>query len=73
MMLIPDEHMPHVYRTEIAPNLKKGAVLMFAHGFNIHYAQVVPRADLDVVMVAPKAPGHLVRHERGKGGGVPMP
>ncbi|HEV2008635.1 MAG TPA: ketol-acid reductoisomerase [Burkholderiales bacterium] len=72
MMLTPDEHIAKVYRDEVAPNIKKGATLAFAHGFNIHYGQVVPREDLDVVMVAPKAPGHTVRSTYAQGGGVPM-
>ena len=72
MMLLPDEHIADVYRKEIEPNIKEGATLAFAHGFNIHYGQVVPRADLDVVMVAPKAPGHTVRSTYAQGGGVPM-
>ncbi|MBP6562868.1 MAG: ketol-acid reductoisomerase [Neisseriaceae bacterium] len=71
MILLPDESQPDVYASEIEPNLKKGAVLAFAHGFNVHYNQIVPRADLDVVMVAPKGPGHTVRSEYVKGGGVP--
>ena len=72
MMLMPDEHIAATYKTEVEPNIKKGAVLAFAHGFNIHYGQVVPRADLDVVMIAPKAPGHTVRSTYVAGGGVPM-
>ena len=72
MMLMPDEHIAKVYRTEVEPNIKNGATLGFAHGFNIHYGQVVPRGDLDVVMVAPKAPGHTVRSTYAQGGGVPM-
>ncbi len=72
MMLMPDEHIAKVYREDVAPNVKKGATLAFAHGFNIHYGQVEPRADLDVVMVAPKAPGHTVRGTYAQGGGVPM-
>jgi ketol-acid reductoisomerase len=72
MVLLPDENIAGVYRDEIEPNIKEAAVLAFAHGFNIHYAQVVPRADLDVVMVAPKAPGHTVRSTYSQGGGVPM-
>ncbi len=72
MMLMPDEHIAQVYRDEVEPNIKKGATLAFAHGFNVHYAQVVPRDDLDVVMVAPKAPGHTVRATYTQGGGVPM-
>ncbi len=72
MMLLPDEHIAQVYREDIEPNIKQGATLAFAHGFNIHYGQVMPRADLDVVMVAPKAPGHTVRSTYTQGGGVPM-
>ena len=72
MLLMPDEHIGDVYRSEIAPNLKNGATLAFAHGFNIHYGQVSPREDIDVVMVAPKAPGHTVRSTYAQGGGVPM-
>ncbi len=71
MILLPDENIPEVYNGEIAPNMKAGAALAFAHGFNVHYNQVVPRADLDVIMVAPKGPGHTVRSEYLKGGGVP--
>lgn len=71
MILTPDEFQSKLYREEIEPNLKKGATLAFAHGFSIHYNQVVPRADLDVVMIAPKAPGHTVRSEFVKGGGIP--
>ncbi len=72
MMLMPDEHIAATYNAEIAPNLKKGATLAFAHGFNVHYGQVVPRDDIDVVMIAPKAPGHTVRGTYNQGGGVPM-
>ncbi len=72
MMLLPDEHIAAVYREDVEPHIKKGATLAFAHGFNIHYGQVMPRADLDVVMVAPKAPGHTVRSTYAQGGGVPM-
>src|SRR5438445_7550200 len=72
MMLMPDEHIAAVYKSEIEPNIKNGATLAFAHGFNIHYGQVMPRADLDVVMVAPKAPGHTVRSTYTQGGGTPM-
>lgn len=72
MMLLPDENIPGVYYNEVMPNIKKGATLAFAHGFNIHYNQVVPREDLDVIMVAPKGPGHTVRSEYLKGGGVPQ-
>ncbi|GAB2903838.1 ketol-acid reductoisomerase [Paraburkholderia jirisanensis] len=71
MMLLPDEHIAQVYREEVEPNARNGAVLGFAHGFNIHYGQVVPSADLDVMMVAPKAPGHTVRSTFVAGGGVP--
>src|SRR5499433_2840341 len=72
MMLMPDEHIAAVYKAEVEPNIRKGATLAFAHGFNIHYGQVVPRADLDVVMIAPKAPGHTVRSTYVAGGGTPM-
>jgi ketol-acid reductoisomerase len=71
MILLPDENIPQVYYADVAPNMKKGAALAFAHGFNVHYNQVVPRADLDVIMIAPKGPGHTVRSEYLKGGGVP--
>jgi ketol-acid reductoisomerase len=71
MMLLPDEQIAAVYSAEVAPNIKQGASLAFAHGFNVHYGQVVPRADLDVWMVAPKAPGHTVRSTYVQGGGVP--
>jgi len=71
MILLPDESQAKVYREQIAPNLKQNATLAFAHGFNIHYGQIVPREDLDVVMIAPKGPGHTVRSEYLKGGGVP--
>lgn len=71
MILTPDEFQSRLYRDEVEPNLKKGATLAFAHGFSIHYNQIVPRADLDVIMVAPKAPGHTVRSEFVKGGGIP--
>ena len=72
MILAPDEQQSELYQREIAPNLKQGAFLAFAHGFNIHFGQVVPREDLNVFMVAPKGPGHLVRSEFTKGSGVPM-
>ncbi len=72
MVLLPDEHHAQVYREFIEPNIKKGASLAFAHGFNIHYGLIQPRADLDVWMVAPKAPGHTVRSTFAAGGGVPM-
>src|SRR5512137_2999572 len=71
VILLPDELQGIIYKAEIAPNLKKGSYLMFAHGFNIHYGQIVPPADVNVFMTAPKGPGHLVRHEFVKGGGVP--
>jgi ketol-acid reductoisomerase len=71
MILVPDEQQPDVYHNEIAPNIKQGAALAFAHGFNIHYNQIVPRADLDVIMIAPKGPGHTVRSTYMQGGGVP--
>lgn len=71
MILIPDERQAKVYRDEIAPNLKEGSALAFAHGFNIHFNQVVPPANVDVFMVAPKGPGHLVRRVFTEGGGVP--
>jgi ketol-acid reductoisomerase len=71
MILTPDEFQSRLYRDEIEPNLKQGATLAFAHGFAIHYNQVVPRPDLDVIMIAPKAPGHTVRSEFVKGGGIP--
>ena len=68
----PDEPTAAAYRDGSEPHLKTGATLAFAHGFNIHYGQVVPREDLDVVMIAPKAPGHTVRSTYAGGGGVPM-
>ena len=71
MVLIPDEKQADVYKNEIAPNLKSGAALAFAHGFNIHFKQIVPAKDIDVFMVAPKGPGHLVRRTFVEGGGVP--
>jgi ketol-acid reductoisomerase len=71
MVLTPDEFQSRLYKEELEPNLKNGATLAFAHGFAIHYNQVVPRADLDVVMIAPKAPGHTVRSEYVRGGGIP--
>ncbi|KAB7623225.1 ketol-acid reductoisomerase [Alkalilimnicola sp. S0819] len=71
MILTPDEHQARVYRNHVEPNLKQGAAIAFAHGFNIHYGQIEPRADLDVIMVAPKGPGHLVRSTYVEGGGVP--
>ena len=71
MILTPDEFQSQLYKNEIEPNIKQGATLAFAHGFAIHYNQVVPRSDLDVIMVAPKAPGHTVRSEYQRGSGVP--
>ena len=70
-ILLPDEVQGDVYRTEIKPNLKPGALLMCSHGFNMHFGQVVPPAGTDAALVAPKGPGHLVRSEYEKGGGVP--
>jgi ketol-acid reductoisomerase len=71
MILLPDESQGDTYRNEIAPNIKKGAFLGFAHGFNIHFNQIVPDKGINVFMVAPKGPGHLVRSEYEKGSGVP--
>lgn len=71
MILIPDEKQSKIYNEEICPNLKPGASLAFAHGFNIHFNQIVPPADVDVFMVAPKGPGHLVRRVFTEGKGVP--
>jgi len=71
MILLPDEQIAEVYKNNVEPNIKQGGSLAFAHGFNVHYNQVVPRADLDVWMVAPKAPGHTVRNTYTQGGGVP--
>ena len=71
MILIPDEKQADVYKNEIAPNLKDGAALAFAHGFNIHFKQIQPSKNVDVFMVAPKGPGHLVRRTFVEGGGVP--
>jgi ketol-acid reductoisomerase len=71
MMLLPDEQIAEVYKNEVADNIKPGAALAFAHGFNVHYGQVVPRNDVDVIMIAPKAPGHTVRSTYAQGGGVP--
>ena len=70
MILMPDEVQGRIYKQDIEPNLKEGNMLMFAHGFNIHYGQIVPPAFVDVAMIAPKGPGHLVRSEYEKGGGV---
>ncbi len=71
MVLVPDENQAKVYRDSIAPNLKAGSVLAFAHGFNIHFEQIEPSEDIDVIMIAPKGPGHLVRSTYTQGGGVP--
>jgi ketol-acid reductoisomerase len=71
MILVPDEHQADLYRDVLEANLKKGAALAFAHGLNVHFGLIKPRADLDVFMVAPKGPGHTVRGEYQKGGGVP--
>ena len=71
MLLTPDEQQPRIYESQIEPNLKEGAAIAFAHGFNIHFQLIEPRADLDVLMVAPKGPGHTVRSTYVAGGGVP--
>jgi ketol-acid reductoisomerase len=71
MMLTPDELQGDIYRESLAPNMKEGAALLFAHGLNVHFNLIEPRADLDVLMVAPKGPGHTVRSEYQRGGGVP--
>ncbi len=71
MILAPDQDQRKIYEDSVAPNLKKGGVLAFAHGFNIHFQLIEPRSDLDVIMVAPKGPGHLVRSTYTQGGGVP--
>ena len=71
MVLTPDEFQSQLYKSDITPNLKQGATLAFAHGFAIHYNQIVPREDLNVIMIAPKAPGHTVRNEFVNGGGIP--
>ena len=72
MMLVPDQTQAVVYKNDVAPNLKDGATLMFAHGFNIHFGQIVPPTTVDVTMVAPKGPGHLVRRQYEEGKGVPV-
>jgi ketol-acid reductoisomerase len=72
MVLAPDEHQARLYRDEILPNIQQDATLAFAHGFNIHFVQIEPRKDLDVIMIAPKGPGHLVRSTYKSGGGTPM-
>ena len=71
MILAPDEHQARLYSEQIEPNIKRGAALAFAHGFNVHFEQIIPRADLDVIMIAPKGPGHMVRNTYTQGGGVP--
>ncbi|ACI99367.1 ketol-acid reductoisomerase [Rhodospirillum centenum] len=71
MILTPDEHQAELYATELGPNLREGAAIAFGHGLNVHFKLIEPRPDLDVFMVAPKGPGHLVRSEYVKGGGVP--
>ncbi len=71
MLSLPDESAPGIYKSDIEPNLEKGNVLMFAHGFNIHFNQIQPPKDVDVVMVAPKGPGHTVRSQYQEGAGVP--
>jgi ketol-acid reductoisomerase len=71
MILAPDEHQAAIYADDLAANLKQGATLAFAHGLNVHFGLIEPRADLDVVMIAPKGPGHTVRSEYVRGGGVP--
>lgn len=71
MILLPDEVQADVYKADIRPNLKKGAALLFAHGFNIHFQQIIPSKDVDVFMIAPKGPGDLVRRTFTEGGGVP--
>lgn len=71
MMLVPDEYMADIYKADIAPHIKEGAYLGFAHGFNIHFGQIIPPVGVNVFMVAPKGPGHLVRSEYTKGSGVP--
>ena len=71
MVLAPDENQAAIYKEQIEPNIKQGAAMAFAHGFNIHFEAINPRADLDVIMIAPKAPGHTVRSEFVNGGGIP--
>ena len=71
MILVPDQHQARLYKEDILPNLKPGKSLLFAHGFNIHFGQIVPPKDIDVFMIAPKGPGHLVRRTFTEGGGVP--
>jgi ketol-acid reductoisomerase len=71
MILLPDENQAEIYTEEIEPNLKQGATIAFGHGFNIHYGRIYPRTDINVTMIAPKAPGHTVRNEFVNGGGIP--
>jgi len=71
MILLPDENQKTIYEAEIEPNLKEGATIAFGHGFNIHYGRIIPRKDINVTMIAPKAPGHTVRSEFVRGGGIP--
>ena len=71
MMLTPDEHQRDIYSNEVEPNIKEGSAIAFAHGFNIHFGLIEARSDLDVVMIAPKGPGHTVRSTYAEGGGVP--
>ena len=71
MILAPDEHQAAIYADDLHANMKQGAALAFAHGLNVHFGLIEPRADLDVIMIAPKGPGHTVRSEYQKGGGVP--
>ncbi len=71
MLLAPDEHQAKIYEDQVGPNLQQGSALAFAHGFNIHFGRIEPRPDLDVIMIAPKGPGHLVRSTYTQGGGVP--
>ena len=71
MMAAPDELQADIYRDEIAPNIRDGAAIAFAHGLNVHFNLIEPKKTLDVIMIAPKGPGHTVRSEYQKGGGVP--
>ncbi|MEQ1510970.1 MAG: ketol-acid reductoisomerase, partial [Sphingopyxis sp.] len=71
MILAPDEHQARIYAEDIGPNMRPGSALAFAHGLNVHFGLIEPRTDIDVFMVAPKGPGHTVRSEYQRGGGVP--
>jgi ketol-acid reductoisomerase len=71
MILVPDEKQPEIYEASVAPNLTDGKMLMFAHGFNVHFKQIIPPSNVDVTMIAPKGPGHTVRSEYTEGKGVP--